>query len=53
MTACCERIRTSQKKQSRIIARKEKYKDNPPMSIEGCIFFLICLALKQLNHSTS
>jgi hypothetical protein len=52
MTACCERTRTSHKKRSRIIARKQKYNDNSPTSVEGRIIFLILLALKQLNHST-
>jgi hypothetical protein len=52
MTAYCKRIRTSQKKRSRIIARKQKYNNNSPTSIEGRIIFLILLALKQLNHCT-
>jgi hypothetical protein len=52
MTACCKRIRTSQKKRSRITARKQKYNDNSPVSDKGHIIILIILALEQLNHST-
>jgi hypothetical protein len=52
MTACYKRTRTSQKKRSRITARKQKYNDNSPVSDEGRIIILIILALKQLNQST-
>jgi hypothetical protein len=44
--------RTSQKKRPRAIARKQKYKYNSLMSVEGRISFLILLTLEQLSHST-
>jgi hypothetical protein len=52
MTAYCKGTRTSQKKRSRAIARKQNYKYNSPMSVEGRISFLIHLTLEQLGHST-
>jgi hypothetical protein len=51
-TAYYEGTRTSQKKRSRTIARKQKYKYNSPTSVEGRISFLILLILEQLGHST-
>jgi hypothetical protein len=51
-TAYCEGTRTSQKKTSRTIARKQKYKYNSPTSVEGRISFLILLTLEQLGYST-